>query len=1742
MNRCLGSWLLLLSLPVQAGFVLRDGFSEVLSQQFSNLTQLKNQTSSLSKELVTQNAMRGLWFLIGPHLEALPGCCKKPFSSNCSVFFDAEIDQVVCDAQFEEVQAISTSCEAEQRFPVGYLAQLHKSNILQTRIVVGLAPVQHPQAMYWLYDKLPPTLSQSVTQSNSISGHSAQTDTDSASPMNSTTGSVSPSSLTESLLSSRSVSFSPTVTPSLAPSHSVGTESLSHSQTLSSTQYPSFSTSLSPSSPVVWNPEWANWDVATGAYRDATNQTGRYNESIPGIVTDSRTGLQWQKATASGVCDWTNATQYCESLMLGGHADWRLPTVIELQTLVDYTIHCIGPTIDSTAFPDTPNTLFWASDAYPNNSSLHYYVSFGSHDGQCGGLACTQGTAPCSVPYVSLFAYSRCVRPARANQAIDRYFDENGEILTNSSLQVQDKVTNLVWQRFVAGAYNWSDAISYCNNLNLGKYVWRLPTIKELSTLFDISIPWSNPTINTTSFPDTPATVFWSSTLNMDATTAWYVVFWASVVDFRQGIQAPHSVRCVRSPVVVNPDWANWDQSLGVYKDATNQTARYIEAVAEVLTDTLNGLQWQKTVSGATYNWTAAADYCGNLFQSGFGDWRLPTRIELQNLVDYTVGCTGPGLNTSIFPETPPSYFWTSTSSAGDLGYQWYVSFGGDATYVGFAWRTDIADKGYLRCVRPLSTIQPLIRYTDEVGNPLATGSVQVKDVKTGLIWQRAFSGVYNWLTAEAYCKALGLGGQAWRLPSVKESSTLLNTAIPQPGPTIDTVAFPDTPQYGFWSSTSYSCDSTYRWGLDFADGSIGFVHNINDSFYCRCVRDATIPDPEWANWDQSMGVYEDATNQTGRFVDQVPGVVVGDTATGLQWQKQTPQNTYNWTAAQIYCEELILGGYADWRLPTHIELQSILDYAISGSGSAIDQTAFPNSANNYYWSSVSVPGHPSQAWYVSFGQEAYYSGLICSQAFVGACDAVNSQGYVRCVRPLARVSLVDRYRDESGYPLVPGSTQVQDLVTGLTWQRGVSLSSNWSEAVAYCQNLTLDQSIANPYAWRLPTIKELATLIDVSIASPGPTLNATVFSYTGLGQFWSSTVAAVDSMSAWRTGFDIGRVGLQGIGATDGIARCVRTPVIYNPDWANWDVTTGVYEDQTNQTNRYAVTEPNIVADGMTGLKWQQYASQQTMNWTQAQAYCDDLVLSGYANWRLPTHVELQMLVDYTLDCAGPSLNQGFFSDTDTTSYYWSSDPLIGYPGYAWWVGFGTGGIYGGLVCSQGYSGCARPFVTGFARCVRPLSAMSLNDRYVVSSTQVIDVMTSLIWQRIVSGTYYWSEIGLPGSAQAYCSSLNLDGFVWRLPTVKELSTLLDVSIALPGPTINTTAFPGTQSVFWTSSSYSCRSSNAWNINFNSGYIVSGGVLITDSYYARCVRSSDVVMNPDWANWNASIGVYQDATNQTGRYVEGRPGVMKDTFTGLQWEQQSDIGEVTWADASAHCSNLFKSGYGDWRLPTLIELQSLVDYTLDWRGPTLDASTFPNTPSSYFWTSTPVSSQFGNGWWYVSFGNNDSLSSQFGGLICSQGFGGGCANVPMLGYVRCVRPGSAKNTVDRYRDQAGDGLTPESTQVRDLVTGLIWQRAVTGLYNWSAAQFYCFNLTLDGFSWRVPTLKELSTLLDERGVNPGSTINQTAFPSTPQDAFWPSTWASSFSNPWYVDFNAGAVTAWVLANSPLRVRCVRGP
>ncbi len=119
----------------------------------------------------------------------------------------------------------------------------------------------------------------------------------------------------------------------------------------------------------------------------------------------------------------------------------------------------------------------------------------------------------------------------------------------------------------------------------------------------------------------------------------------------------------------------------------------------------------------------------------------------------------------------------------------------------------------------------------------------------------------------------------------------------------------------------------------------------------------------------------------------------------------------------------------------------------------------------------------------------------------------------------------------------------------------------------------------------------------------------------------------------------------------------------------------------------------------------------------------------------------------------------------------------------------------------------------------------------------------------------------------------------------------------------------------------------------------------------------------------------------------DANTGIVSDSATGLQW-QDNDIGKpMTWQSAIDACENLTLGNENSWRLPNIKELKSIIDAS---RVNPAIASAFTQTDSTYYyWSSTPYEG-YEDGAWVVDFYNGHSRSNYKGSTL----------------FVRCVRAG----------------------------------------------------------------------------------------------------------------------------------------
>lgn len=134
-----------------------------------------------------------------------------------------------------------------------------------------------------------------------------------------------------------------------------------------------------------------------------------------------------------------------------------------------------------------------------------------------------------------------------------------------------------------------------------------------------------------------------------------------------------------------------------------------------------------------------------------------------------------------------------------------------------------------------------LVQSTYTVYNPVGVSSVTADNV-TGLMWitnprtDAAMGGLYNWLAAVAACEAKNYAGYTdWRLPNVRELMSIADYSK-DPGPAINTSAFPGTRSNTYWSSTTFVQNATLAWRVTFTDGGVNVDLKTIGS-YLRCVR-----------------------------------------------------------------------------------------------------------------------------------------------------------------------------------------------------------------------------------------------------------------------------------------------------------------------------------------------------------------------------------------------------------------------------------------------------------------------------------------------------------------------------------------------------------------------------------------------------------------------------------------------------------------------------------------------------------------------------------------------------------------------------------------------------------------------------------------------------------------------------------------------------------------------------------------
>ncbi len=291
------------------------------------------------------------------------------------------------------------------------------------------------------------------------------------------------------------------------------------------------------------------------------------------------------------------------------------------------------------------------------------------------------------------------------------------------------------------------------------------------------------------------------------------------------------------------------------------------------------------------------------------------------------------------------------------------------------------------------------------------------------------------------------------------------------------------------------------------------------------------------------------------------------------------------------------------------------------------------------------------------------------------------------------------------------GDGTVTDNVTGLIWQQ--SPDTNGDGEVDANDKLSYDDAVAGASTlnlggfsdWRLPTIKELYSLIDFSGIDPSgyegtdtsgliPFIDTTYFDFaygdTSAGERIIDAQYASCNLYVSSTANDGGRT-LFGVNFADGRIKG------YGLSLFGSDKTFFVIYVRNNASygkNNFTDNGDSTITDDATGLMWSQNDSSSGLNWEESLAWValkNNENYLGYSDWRLPNVKELQSIVDYSRspDTTGSAAIDAVFNATSVTNeagqtdypYYWSSTTHANWSSMA-----GASGAYIAFGRAMGY------------------------------------------------------------------------------------------------------------------------------------------------------------------------------------------------------------------------------------------------------------------------------------------------------------------------------------------------------------------------------------------------------------------------------------------------------------------------
>jgi hypothetical protein len=283
---------------------------------------------------------------------------------------------------------------------------------------------------------------------------------------------------------------------------------------------------------------------------------------------------------------------------------------------------------------------------------------------------------------------------------------------------------------------------------------------------------------------------------------------------------------------------------------------------------------------------------------------------------------------------------------------------------------------------------------------------------------------------------------------------------------------------------------------------------------------------------------------------------------------------------------------------------------------------------------------------------------------------------------------------------------------------------------------------------------------------------------------------------------------------------------------------------------------------------------------------------------------------------------------------------------------------------------------------------------RFTVSGGCVTDNLTGLMWAKhanLANGQRTWAQ------SLEFAYGLTLCGHSdWRLPNVNELQSIMDRDRSNLALWLNSQGFTNMRSgYYWTSTTQTSSPVRAWVANLWAGHL--GANNKNRSNYIWTVRSGQVpktvVLPAGRDQQGPAVPIQLPQTGQstcygpTGSVIPcsgtGQDGELKrgvawpnprfvvsgdcvtDELTGLMWAKNANLaeGQLNFQGGLDFTAGLSLCGYHDWRLPNIVELESLVNRDRSNSAIFLNTQGFTDVQANYYLSSTSQASSPSNVW-----------------------------------------------------------------------------------------------------------------------------------------------------------------------------------